>query len=980
MNRLLFTFSILFGVMLKSNAQPNFVAGEKYIIQCQYYNSGSVCSGSLRGVNPIVYYSTSTELASDCYWYVIEDANTGYYSFRNASTNEYLVYDAERDELRKKGLNFSSSNSSDASKWTINSLDEGGYYIESVETPGQYFNMRVDGSLLMGTYRSYNSSNSTFYFIDSKGNYVSEKEDIPEDIVQQTFGVTSDGFFWERTGNLTTPIVASTASDPILYKIKNLRSGKFLKNLGDQLYQDPIDGDYFYFRKNNDGYSICTENGKCVLTDYPTDNLPLTINKLASIIGTNYWTFNFYEDITYSGYTIEKLTQRPVYEYSDYWWQDPVITNGQSQYLCWNDCQDAYICLYSMYDPGSTFVFYSQDLRHARHLMENGITFPGVELMGFRSFIDTLRINGKELFYDEVEETYVLPATSDARISGTFSPSMHFVPKVSDAVYEMRIDGVAPNEDGIIALIDFNCAAQHTLNLYKNGAEIETAPIRFTYLNLIEVNYPSCNGDYYTTGSLRVTQANIVGYDSIYTAAFKYRGATAQGYSKKSYAIKMREADGVTSRDVEFLGLRDDNNWILDAMAVDKACMRNRVSTDLWNDFATEPYHKRAGFEKKARHGTRGEFAEVYLNGKYHGVYCFTEKMDRKQLKLKKLETATSPDESTIIHGTLYKSSQWSYEVLMGHEIDVNYYPMTAPRSYDNNKRSENWASFEIKYPDWEEEPIDWGPLWNAINFVATSTDLTFSRDFDKYFDYDNVTDYYLFIELMLATDNHGKNMFFYNYDQTLDDESLRQKIGIAPWDLDGTWGRRWDGKTTVCAPDQEFDNFLWDYEHGNLTLFYRMKRISSLKWKDELASRYAELRATYFSEESLCSRFQEYADLFDKSNAVKREQKQWSSYHPAILDDVEYIKEWIKERLDYLDKQYGYVNTNSIDRVELDNISVTAGQGYLLLFSEVQQTVKVYTINGQLLNVIQLSPGVTRVNNLSPGIYIVDEKKVLVK
>jgi hypothetical protein len=232
----------------------------------------------------------------------------------------------------------------------------------------------------------------------------------------------------------------------------------------------------------------------------------------------------------------------------------------------------------------------------------------------------------------------------------------------------------------------------------------------------------------------------------------------------------------------------------------------------------------------------------------------------------------------------------------------------------------------------------------------------------------------------MLATDNHGKNMFFYNYDQTLDDESLRQKIGIAPWDLDGTWGRRWDGRTTVCDPNQEYDKFLWDYEHGNLTLFHRMKRISSFKWKDELASRYAELRATHFSEESLCKRFQDYADLFETSNVIKREQKLWSSYHPAILEDVEYIKSWIKERLSYLDKQYGYVNTNAIDHVEINNISIRAEQGYILLFSEVQQTVKVYAINGQLVKVAQLSPGVTRINNLSPGIYIIDGKKVLVK
>ena len=34
----------------------------------------------------------------------------------------------------------------------------------------------------------------------------------------------------------------------------------------------------------------------------------------------------------------------------------------------------------------------------------------------------------------------------------------------------------------------------------------------------------------------------------------------------------------------------------------------------------------------------RGEVVEVYLNDEYRGIYCFTECMDRKQLKLKKFD------------------------------------------------------------------------------------------------------------------------------------------------------------------------------------------------------------------------------------------------------------------------------------------------------------------------------------------------------
>ena len=94
-------------------------------------------------------------------------------------------------------------------------------------------------------------------------------------------------------------------------------------------------------------------------------------------------------------------------------------------------------------------------------------------------------------------------------------------------------------------------------------------------------------------------------------------------------------------------------------MAVDPACMRNRVATDIWNDFSTAPYYKDR--EKKVRTGTRGRFVEVFLNGRYYGIYCMTEKMDRKQLKLKKFKSAAeSTSGSDEVHGLLYKSSQWS--------------------------------------------------------------------------------------------------------------------------------------------------------------------------------------------------------------------------------------------------------------------------------------------------------------------------------
>ena len=132
--------------------------------------------------------------------------------------------------------------------------------------------------------------------------------------------------------------------------------------------------------------------------------------------------------------------------------------------------------------------------------------------------------------------------------------------------------------------------------------------------------------------------------DQQLSAKIKWRGGTTntEEKHKRNYKIKFTE-------DHSFFGLRNDNNWILDAGQADVFRLRNRIATELWNDFATKPYY--INEQPKALSGVRGEVVEVYLNDEYRGIYCFTECMDRKQLKLKKF------DQDGTIHGTLWKST-----------------------------------------------------------------------------------------------------------------------------------------------------------------------------------------------------------------------------------------------------------------------------------------------------------------------------------
>lgn len=984
MKKTLLLFFCVALTTLTAFATVNIKDGGKYRFVCGQYQgaTGYLVLGSYHGATPYVYYlNSATEVPADAWWTVKAD---GYgYTIQNAASGDYLVYAEGRPtnaagEYLAKGIQLASAVSDDNARWTFTESASGWLVIENVGVPGQYFNLRKDGTYLVGTYEDATTSNSWFQLYDESGESVVSSGESgggtggdETGAIEGEAGVTTDGYYWERTG-LDQPVVYTTdTNDPVLYRIVNVRSGLFVNATDSDLQQVTSDPTLFYFVQSSSGLNIYSNNGKYVSTyfyKYYEGQLFLSVYD-GNTSGSNLWKLGYSPYTGYAGYTVEKLDNLS----STSW--------NQSAYLYWNDYDlgsSRGVGLWDV-DEGSSFIFESTDQRHIDHLLANGVSLPGLQPTGFRAYADSVRLGGKDLVYDTKAKVYyaTLPSTVRGGQDYTAPLDVHFTQSAD--TYSIKINGTAP-VDGQITLPAVTCEEPYTMTVHNGaGDEVASAELNFTFLPLVEVNVPSCNGTTYTTGSLRVTYADLAGYDSTVVAAFRYRGATAMSYSKKSYAIKLRDADG-NSVDREFFGLRNDNNWILDAMAVDKACMRNRVSTDLWNDFATKPYHRRLGWETKAKSGTRGRFVEVFLNGQYHGIYCMTEKMDRKQLRLKKFVPATETSADTI-HGTLFKSAQWSYEVFMGHQMDMKTFPMTTPRSYDNDARSETWASYEVKYPDWEDEKIDWGPLWNAVNFVATSATADFENSVERYFDFPVLKDYYLFIELMLATDNHGKNMFFYNYDK--EGKTYKNIIGVAPWDLDGTWGRRWDGSSRLTGAEQNFDDFLWAEEHGNHTLFYRLQNSTYWNWEQLLAERYAELRGGAFQADKLIKRFTDYADLFSESGADSREATRWSGYHNNIHGDVAYISTWINDRLAYLDTQYNYTPVvDGVQTAPADEPFVAAkgGDGCIWLHANRAATVSIYTADGRLVTTHTLSQPTERIDVGQPGVYVVAGQKVIVK
>lgn len=593
-------------------------------------------------------------------------------------------------------------------------------------------------------------------------------------------------------------------------------------------------------------------------------------------------------------------------------------------------------------------------------------------------YID-LQLNDKAPVYDQQYQQFMHTVPEDCFNGNDYAATLTYTATKEGANYTLYIDeeAVPSGSDHVFRQVEGG--KTYTLVLKDGDKEIGRTPLTFTFLPIVEIN-----GDFsstYSQGSIRVNQWFTIGTDTLYNAKLKWRGATAMGKPKKSYAIKIQD-DNLESKDVSFLNLREDNNWILDAAYIDPSRTRNRVSTDLWNDFSAAPYHKSQ--EPKLVNGTRGGFVEVLLNGVYNGIYCMTEKIDRKQLKLKKYkETDAEP-----VRGCLYKSSQWSYSVLMGHEPAQNSYPKTHPQSYYNSQME--WDNWEMKYPDLEDgEQIDWGPLYNAVDFVATSSNTNFRTYVERYFDMPVVRDYYLFVELLLATDNHGKNMYWYCYNRNntltagLGKKAVR--MSFCPWDLDGTWGRRWNGTSYYTTASKNYVEHLWNYENGELTLYKRLKEIDYKSWTDSLALRYALLRQGAFHEDSLMARFSHYREAFAASGADKRETERWVKTDVGQLDFDEedlFLREWIHERLVYLDEQYDIENV--LNTVKVENartwFSLSGGQGRLLIETQQPLRTMLYNAAGQAVRRLDIPAGVTEINGLPKGLYVVDGQKVLIK
>lgn len=376
-----------------------------------------------------------------------------------------------------------------------------------------------------------------------------------------------------------------------------------------------------------------------------------------------------------------------------------------------------------------------------------------------------------------------------------------------------------------------------------------------------------------------------------FTCRVKYRGSSSLRYNKKSFAIKLTDGQGEET-DANLFGIREDDAWILDAMAIDRMRMRNRVNFDVWNEMSATPYPTKYD----GRNGTEGLFVELFINGIYHGLYCFSDKVNRKLLGLKKTET--DGEDRFIVRGVMYKGTSWCGATYL--------------KSYNDESMYETvWNGWELAYPDDHPCPEAYSPLKDFIDYCARTTNEELERGIDERFYRQNFLDYHVFLLAEGLRDNQMKNTFL-----SIVNTQKGRCMMVTPWDLDCSLGGNYNGKYHDETARME--------DALEVALYDRLWSDDICHYREAVAGRWRELYAGILSEEAFDARVDAYARAFMESGAWQREYRKWNGnpveLRQDIHDETAYVKDWYRRNCLHLNQAVFSGTASGIGRVHPDS------------------------------------------------------------
>jgi len=390
----------------------------------------------------------------------------------------------------------------------------------------------------------------------------------------------------------------------------------------------------------------------------------------------------------------------------------------------------------------------------------------------------------------------------------------------------------------------------------------DSVQLDFSSLPVLKVQSYDSIKDEPKTAARMVYQKDSIVYEKV--IGIEWRGNSALKYPKKSYDLEIwMDTISKESKDLTLGGLREDDDWILNSIYNEPIKLRSYFSNKLWLELSQS---RGKDSLHKGKAGIDVAYVEVFLNDDYQGLYLLSEQVDRKQLDLKKFQNDT-------VRGELFKGGSYAVgSSFSGVKTFNNAFP--------------HWDGFEMEYP-YEDYTAHWDNLYEFVDFVVNGDDKTFAEDIASRLDLDNAVDYYIFINVLRATDNMGKNYFLARNDATT-------PYYFVPWDLDGVLGCIMDGKR-ISTTNDILSNGLFD----------RLLADNPADYRKKLTERWKELRTGSLETEKLTTNIRAIYEGLESNGLYERDGQVWPMEVPAA-DHLEYLLKWLNDRLTYLDGYFG--------------------------------------------------------------------------
>lgn len=477
-----------------------------------------------------------------------------------------------------------------------------------------------------------------------------------------------------------------------------------------------------------------------------------------------------------------------------------------------------------------------------------------------------LTFNDFPVYFDSISQSYMYSIVDDHSVG--YNPVIH-TRTDSFSGYDVAIVNDILNEESIA----FNQQAK--LVFYTNDY-YKTYSLHATTLPIISINMQEQTEDRDNPIGLLDSRAQFELFDNradvnpservVNSQTYiRLRGASSLNFSKNQFRLKLREfsiGGSESNNNLSLLDLREDDDWILSSPYNDPEKMRNTLSYNLWHDTMGENHP----FDINT--GTEGRFVEVFIDGKYWGIYSLLYPIDAKGLDLTR---NNSPQ------------SDFYYRTFSHREFDKE--------DFTSFEQTYTRGRFELRDPEPNGHPFQWEPLVDHMTHMDSSPEEMHAY-FEEQAYLPNLIDYYLFYILLQATDNDTKNR---NYiAKYVDGEHFMIE---SPWDLDLTWGLRWNAEHPRLSEVTR-----GPLENGQPKQSHVTRAIANGDEEviNQVRNRYDELRQSDWSETSLMNRIDQFEAQLYKSGAAQRDHNRWptAAYNP----DTSELREHILTRLVSMD------------------------------------------------------------------------------